>query len=280
MNDPHEWSSKAARPEMGDGLQYHIRCKRGDIARYVLLPGDPERVDRIASEWDEGHKVADFRGHRTYTGKIGETQVSCCSTVSGSPSAINAYEELAELGADTFIRVGSTGAIQERIKLGDLIISTGAMRHDGTSDHYIDSSYPALASYDVIAALIEACEALEVPYHLGVSCSTSSWYCGQGRPGFRGYRQSFFENKVADLNRAGILNFDMETAAILTLSNLYGLRAGAISVAIANRITDELRFVGMENCIRAANLAISILSAWDVKREAHNKRHWYPSLMR
>ena len=279
-SDPHMWSSRAARPEMEGGMQYHIRCKRGDIAKYVLLPGDPERVDVIAAEWTEHRKIADFRGHRTFTGRIGDTEISCCSTVSGSPSAINAFEELAELGADTFIRVGSTGAIQEHIKLGDLIISTGAMRHDGTSQYYIESSYPAFASYEVVAALVEACEALAVPYHVGVSCSTASWYCGQGRPGFGGYTQSFFDNKIADLNKARILNFDMESAAIFTLSNLYGFRDGSICVAIANRITDELRFVGMENCIKASNLATTILHSWDKAKLAKNKKHWYPSLIR
>lgn len=280
MMDPLNWNSRAARPEMDGGMQYHIRCKRGDIAKYVLLPGDPERVDVIAAEWSERRKIADFRGHRTFTGRIGNTELSCCSTVSGSPSAINAYEELAELGADTFIRVGSTGAIQEHIALGDLIISAGAMRHDGTSQYYVDPAYPAFASYDVVAALVQACEELQVPYHVGVSCSTASWYCGQGRPGFGGYTQSFFENKIADLNRARVLNFDMESAAIFTLSNLYGLRAGSICTAIANRITDEFRFVGMDNCTRAANLAVTILHSWDRAKAARQKRHFYPALLR
>lgn len=280
MMDPLNWHSRAARPEMDGGMQYHIRCKRGDIAKYVLLPGDPERVDVIAAEWTERRKIADFRGHRTFTGRIGDTELSCCSTVSGSPSAINAYEELAELGADTFIRVGSTGAIQEHIALGDLIISAGAMRHDGTSQYYVDPAYPAFASYDVVAALVQACEELQVPYHVGVSCSTASWYCGQGRPGFGGYTQSFFANKIADLNRARVLNFDMESAAIFTLSNLYGLRAGSICTAIANRITDEFRFVGMDNCTKAANLAVTILHSWDRAKAAQQKRHFYPALLR
>jgi uridine phosphorylase len=280
MKDPLDWHSRAARPEMEHGMQYHIRCKRGDVAKYVLLPGDPERVDAIASQWSEHRKIADFRGHRTFTGRIGETEISCCSTVSGSPSAINAFEELAELGADTFLRVGSTGAIQEHIALGDLIISAGAMRHDGTSQFYVDQAYPAFASYDVVAALVEACEEINAPYHVGVSCTTASWYCGQGRPGFGGYTQSFVENKIPDLQRARVLNFDMESAAIFTLANLYGLRAGTICTAIANRVTDEFRFVGMDNCTKAANLAVTILHSWDQAREARKKRHFYPGLLR
>lgn len=274
-----EWKSRAARPSMEGGLQYHIRCKEGDIAKYVLLPGDPERVDVIASEWSEGRLIADFRGHRTFTGKIGDTEISCCSTVSGSPSAINAFEELAELGADTFIRVGSCGAIQKEIALGDLIISAGSMRHDGTSQFYVDQSYPACANYEVVTALVQACETLGVRYHVGISCTTASWYCGQGRPGLGGYMQTFFEHKIEDLQRAGILNFDMEAAAIFTLSGLYGLRAGSICTAVANRVTDELQFVGMDKCIKAANLATTILHGWDKAKAAKNKRYWHPSLM-
>ena len=274
-----KWSSAAARPEMAGGMQYHIRCKEGDIAKYVLLPGDPERVDVIASEWTTSRPIADFRGHRTFSGTIGPAEVSCCSTVSGSPSAINAMEELANLGADTFIRVGSTGAIQEFIELGDLIIATGAMRHDGTSQFYIDQSYPAAAHYEVVTALVEAAERLGVRYHLGVGCSTASWYCGQGRPGFKGYEQSFFANKVTDLNRAGILNFDMEAAAIFTLAGIYGFRAGSVCTAVANRITDKLQFVGMEKCIKVANLAVSILYEWDQAKKRHSKKNWFPSLM-
>jgi uridine phosphorylase len=275
-----EWRSSAARPAMEGGMQYHIRCKQGDIERYVLLPGDPERVNLIAAEWTEHRPVADFRGHRTFTGRIGDTGISCCSTVSGSPSAINAFEELAELGADTFIRVGSTGAIQPQIELGDLIISTGAMRHDGTSQFYIEQSYPAVGSYEVVTALVEACERLGVRYHVGISCTTASWYCGQGRPGLGGYTQSFFENKIQDLRKARVLNFDMETAAIYTLAGIYGLRAGAVCTAVANRVTDKLQWVGMDHCIKVANLAATILHGWDRAKAAQRKHHWYPSLGR
>jgi uridine phosphorylase len=275
MND---WNSRAARPEMEGGMQYHIRCKRGDIAKYVLLPGDPERVNVIAGEWTESRKIADFRGHRTFTGKIGDTEISCCSTVSGSPSTLNAFEELAELGADTFIRVGSTGAIQKHIALGDLIISVGSMRHDGTSQFYIDQSYPACASYEVIAALVESCERLGYRYHVGISCSTASWYCGQGRPGFGGYTQTFFEHKIEDLSKARILNFDMESAAIFTVANLYGMRAGAICTVVANRVTDQLQFVGMDRCIKASNLAATILHRWDKAKQSKQKQYWFPSL--
>jgi uridine phosphorylase len=273
-----KWQSAATRPEMDEGLQYHIRCRRGDVERYVLLPGDPERVDLIAAEWTEARPVANYREHRTFTGRLDGVGVTCCSTGAGGGSTSSAFEELAVLGADTFIRVGTTGALQAEIECGDLIISTGAMRQDGTSQLYVDPAYPAAAHYAVTAALVEAAERLGVRYHVGVACSTGSWYCGQGRPGFRGYEQSFFRDKVDDLRRAGVLNFEMETATIFTLASLYGLRAGAVCTAVANRITDRFVYGGIEHAVRTANLAIQVLAGWDRRQAEAGKRHWYPSL--
>ena len=174
--------------------------------------------------------------------------------------------------------MGTTGALQAEIECGDLIISTAAMRQDGTSQLYVDPSYPAAAHYAVTAALVEAAERLGLRYHVGVACSTGSWYCGQGRPGFRGYEQSFFRDKVDDLRRAGVLNFEMETATIFTLASLYGLRAGAVCTAIANRITDRFVYGGVEHAIRTANLAVEILAGWDQRQAQAGKRHWHPAL--
>ena len=128
------------------------------------------------------------------------------------------------------------------------------------------------------AALVEAAERLSLRYHLGVSCSTASFYCGQGRPGFNGYEQAFFRDKVDDLRRAGVLNFEMEAATIFTMAGLYGLRAGAVCTAIANRITDRFVYGGIEHAVRAANLAVRILAEWDGRQARAGKRHWYPSL--
>jgi uridine phosphorylase len=273
-----EWKSNATKPVMEEGLQYHIRCKEGDVAKYVLLPGDPERVNLIAEEWTESRLIANYREHRTFTGKIGDVEVTACSTGAGGGSTSSAFEELAALGGDTFIRVGTTGAIQEQIKCGDLVISSGAIRHDGTSQFYVDPAYPAAAHYEVTAALVEAAERLEFPYHVGVSCSTASWYCGQGRPGFRGYQQSFFEHKVADLNRAGVLNFEMEAATIFTLAGIYGLRAGSVCTVVANRMTDEFTYGGIEKSVKVANLAVEILAEWDRVKQERGRRYWFPSL--
>jgi uridine phosphorylase len=275
---PSDWTSAATRPEMGEGLQYHIRCKRGDVERYVLLPGDPERVDLIAGEWDEARRIANYREHRTFSGRVGSVPLTCCSTGAGGGSTASAMEELAVLGGDTFIRVGTTAALQADIECGDIVISSAAMRHDGTSHAYVDPAYPAAAHYAVTAALVEAAERLSLRYHVGVSCSTASFYCGQGRPGFNGYEQSFFRDKVDDLRRAGVLNFEMEAATIFTLAGLSRLRAGAVCTVIANRITDRFVYGGIEHAARTANLAVQILAGWDERGTQRGKPHWYPSL--
>ena len=192
-------------------------------------------------------------------------------------STASALEELAVLGGDTYIRVGTTAALQPEIECGDIVISSGAMRHDGTSQYYVDPAYPAVAHYAVTAALVEAAERLGLRYHVGVSCSTASFYCGQGRPGFNGYEQAFFRDKVDDLRRAGVLNFEMEAATIFTMAGLYN-SAQAPSAVVANHITDRFVYGGIEHSVKAANMAVRILAEWDTRLARAGKRHWFPSL--
>ncbi|MEM1775281.1 MAG: nucleoside phosphorylase, partial [Desulfurococcaceae archaeon] len=177
----------ASVPETDSGLQYHLMVKPGDVSKYVLLPGDPERVPIIAKYWDEYWHVATHREFVTYSGYYKGVFISATSTGIGAPSTAIAVEELARVGAEVFIRVGTTGALKKEIKVGDLIISTGAVRLEGTSKHYVIPEYPAVASYDVVLALIEAAETLGVRYHVGLTASSDSFYVGQERPGFKGY---------------------------------------------------------------------------------------------
>ena len=239
------WTSGASRPEQ-DGLQYHIRCRPGDVARYVLLPGDPARVSLIAAGWAEGREIAVEREHVTFTGTLRDGgPISACSTGAGGPSTASALEELIAIGADTFVRVGTCGAIQRHIECGDVIIHTGAVRLDGTSPQYVRMEYPAVAHHLVVLALVQAAERLGVRYHLGVSASTAAFYTGQGRPGWHGYAQSFVEELLPDLQRAGVLNFEMEVATIFTMLGLYGLRGGSVCAVAANRVTDTMAKVGV-----------------------------------
>lgn len=276
----HAWTSAATRPEVG-GVQYHIRCKPGDVARYVLLPGDPARVAMIVARWAEGREIANEREHVTATGVLRDGgQVSACSTGAGGGSTSSALEELVAIGADTFIRVGTCGAIQRDIACGDVVIHTGAVRLDGTSPQYVRPEYPAAAHYQVVLALIQAAERLGVRYHLGVSASTASFYTGQGRPGWNGYTQSWSETLVSDLQRAGVLNFEMEAATIFTMLGLYGLRGGSVCAVVANRVTDTMVKEGVETAIDVANEAVRILQTWDAQTAAAGRTAWFPELDR
>jgi len=269
----------AARPETAGRLQHHLRLKPKDVSSYVLLPGDPDRVAKITKYWDEGKEVARNREFVTHTGFYKGVRVSVCSTGIGAPAAAIAVEELANIGVDSFIRVGSTGSIREECKCGDLIISTGAVRLEGTSKQYVRIEYPALASYEAVAALVEAAEALGYRYHVGITASTDAFYCGQGRPGFKGYWQSWINDLIPDLSAANVYNFEMEAAAVFTLTNLFGLRAGAVCAVFANRITDDFDVAGEEEAGKTASEAVKILHEWDEAREKNDKKYWFPALV-
>ncbi len=263
------------------GKQYHIECKAGDTARYVILPGDPGRVSKIASVWDESHEVAHHREYHTMTGKIGETAISCTSTGIGAPSLLIGVDELARIGSDTFIRLGTCGGLQKGMNLGDVVISTGAVRFDGASKDLVSPEYPAVAHYEVVMALIQAAEDVGVPYHAGITASTDSFYTGQGRPALNNYMPSFKENILRDMQHAGVKNFEMEVAPLLTFGSVFGKRAGALCFVVANRVTDEFE-IRDEWAIRTAKVAtraIAILADWDRKKEKSGKPFLYPGLL-
>lgn len=271
--------AKAEHPVI-ESRQYHISCGPGDLSRYVLMPGDPERVIKIASQWDSYEEVAHHREYRSVIGAYRGVEISACSTGIGSPSTAIAIEELLEIGCDTFIRVGSTGALSGDIDCGDMIINTGSLRMEGTSSQYVRREYPALANYEVLLALIQACESLDVRYHVGVGASTDSFYLGQARPGFKGYWSSIADDMISDLNQAKVLNFEMECSCLFTLSQIYGARAGSICTVFANRERDEFEMVGEEDCSKCASEAVKILSEWDKAKIREGKQFLTPSLIR
>ncbi len=268
----------ANRPKSKEGIQYHIQAKKGDLPRYVLMPGDPDRVVKIGETWDSYEKLARHREYQSIRGKYSSEPIGALSTGIGAPSAAIAVEELAEIGVDTMIRVGSTGTIAPGVECGDLIINTGAVRFDGTTSYYVTEEYPAVAHHEMVTALIEACEHLGYRYHVGIAASTSSFYTGQGRPGFGGYTQSWVKDLIPDLQKAKVLNIEMETASIFTLASLFEMRAGSVCTVFANRITDTFQVTGENRAIHAANEAVRILSSWDRIKEENGKRYMYPSL--
>jgi uridine phosphorylase len=261
-----------------DEVQYHLAVGPDDIADAVLLPGNPERVDTITALWDEYEERAHHREYRTATGIYEDTPISVTSTGIGSPSAAIAVEELARAGAGTFIRVGSCGAIQPGMDVGDLVITSGAVRQEGTSDEYVREDYPAVADREVVAALIAAAERLDHDYHVGITMSADSFYTGQGRPGFEGFAAAGSESLVETLREANVKNIEMEAAALLTLGTLYGLRAGAVCSVYANRVTGEFRTDGDPLAAETASLAVTLLARMDEAKRNAGVDHWHPGL--
>jgi len=269
----------AAHPQTRAGGQYHIGCKKGDVGRYVFLPGDPDRVPRIAEFWDSAQEVSSHREYRIWTGRLDGIMVSACSTGIGGPATAIAFEELAAIGGDTFVRVGTCGALQKEIQCGDLVISTAAVRLDGTSTQYVQPEYPAVANYEIVLSLIEATEKLGYRYHVGCTASSDSFYVGQGRPGFKGYLPLGADKTVETMSRVNVLNFEMEAATIFTLAGIYGLRAGAVCTVYANRITNRFETKGEEEVCKVAVEAVRTLAQWDRERMKKRKHYWYPSLV-
>lgn len=261
-----------------DAGQYHLEVEPGDVAPTVLLPGDPERVDTITAGFDDASEQAHHREYRSSTGSYEGVPVSVTSTGIGSPSAAIAVEELARVGAETLIRVGSCGAIHPDIAIGDLVISTAAVRQEGTSDEYVRSDYPAAANHEVVSALIAAAEELGHPYHVGVTASTDSFYAGQGRPGYNGFEPAGSEDRLNELQSVGVLNYEMEASAILTLASIYGLRAGAVCTVYANRVTDEFTVVDDKQAAETASFAAVILADMDAQATRADANHWHPRL--
>ncbi|APE95267.1 nucleoside phosphorylase [Halodesulfurarchaeum formicicum] len=261
-----------------DETQYHLGVKPADLAEAVLLPGNPDRIETITGFWDRAEERARHREYRTVTGEYDGTPISVTSTGIGSPSAAIAVEELARAGADTLIRVGSTGAIQPDMEIGDLVITTGGVRQEGTSSEYVREDYPAVADREVTSALVAAAERLGYDYHLGLTMSADGFYAGQGRPGFEGFRAAGSEDLVEELREANVKNIEMEASAILTLSNLYDLRAGAICSVYANRTTGEFRTEGDNKAAEVASLAVHLLAEMDRVKEAAGVEHWHPGL--
>ncbi len=253
----------ARAPRVG-GRTYHLLLSPGDVPRYVLMPGDPGRVPTIAKFWDVGRELARNREYVTWVGKYKGVELAAVSTGIGSGSTAIAVEELLYAGADTFIRVGTTGALRRDVRLGDVIIGIAAVRWDGASRWYAFPEYPAVAHWTVVRALVEAAESLGVRHHVGIVASTDSFYVGQERPGFGGFLPQWVVGLVDSLRRLNVLSFEMESATIFTMASIYGARAGGVYAAIANRETDEFQpEVGVEDAIRVANEAVKILASYE-----------------
>ncbi|MFC3958130.1 nucleoside phosphorylase [Halovivax cerinus] len=269
------------RPDSEDPnaeTQYHLDVGPDGVAETVLLPGNPERIDRIVECWDGYDEIAHHREYRTATGRYDGAPLSVTSTGIGSPSAAIAVEELARLGCETFIRVGSCGAIEPGVSVGDLVITTGAVRQEGTSDEYVREDYPAVADYEVVSALVAAAEKLGYDYHTGLTASTDSFYAGQGRPGYDGFEAAGADDLLAELRNANVTNVEMEASAILTLATVYGLRGGAVCTVYADRDGGEFRVTGESRAAETASLAAHLLAKMDERKAEAGVDRWHAGL--
>ncbi|ELY50514.1 nucleoside phosphorylase [Natronococcus jeotgali] len=233
--------------------QPHLLVEEGDLTDVALIPGDPGRVDRIADHCDEAETVAENREYKIVNATYGDRELTICSTGIGCPSAAIAVEELANVGVETFIRVGTTGALQSDIEIGDMIVATGAAKNEGTSKRYEDAEYPAVPDYDVLSSLVESAEANGEDVHVGPIVSDDAYYAET-------------DDHVADWEDAGLLCVEMEAAAVFTLARRRGLGAGAICTVDGNLVEgtqkgtdtedDELPEKAKNNVGRAIDIAL------------------------
>ncbi len=213
--------------------QYHIACSPGDVGKYCILPGDPARVELIAAFLDNPVKVAQNREYTTYTGSLLGEKVSVTSTGIGGPSTAIAVEELVAIGADTFVRVGTAGGINPKVKSGSLVVASSAVRQEGTGLHYAPIEYPAAADFSVTRALVDSGNKLGFETHCGVVQCKDSFY-GQHSPSRMPVSAELLYKWEA-WKRLGVLCSEMEGATLFCVAAALGVRAGVVLNIIWNQ---------------------------------------------
>ncbi|OWY38632.1 uridine phosphorylase [Xenophilus sp. AP218F] len=239
---------------------FHLGLTRAMLegATVAIVPGDPARVSRIAEKLDNPRKLASLREFTTYIAYIDGKPVIITSTGIGGPSTSIAVEELAQLGIRTFLRIGTTGAIQPHINVGDVLVTTGAVRLDGASQHFAPLSFPAVADFDCTTALVGAAKQAGVPLHVGVTASSDTFYPGQERyDTYSGRVISQYKGSMAEWQAMGVMNYEMESATLLTMCASQGLRAGMVAGVIVNRTQQEIPDV--EAMKKAEHVAVDIV---------------------
>ena len=240
---------------MNEELQYHINCKCGDVGRYVLLPGDPARSEKIAAHFDNARHISTNREYVVYTGTLDGVPVSVCSTGIGGPSTAIAVEELVHCGADTFLRVGTCGGIATKVCGGDMVIATGAVRQDGTSLEYAPLRFPAVADFSVVTALVAAANLQNRPYHTGVVQSKDSFY-GQHSPDTMPVAGQLTAQWEA-WKRLGVLAREMEASTLFTVAAARNVRAGAVFHTVWNQ---ERKLAGLDDAGEAIHDTSAVIT--------------------
>jgi uridine phosphorylase len=241
---------------------FHLGLARSDLqeATIAILPGDPGRVARIAGRFDRPVPLSSNREFTSALGFAGEYPIVVCSTGIGGPSTSIAVEELAQLGVRTFLRVGTTGAIQDDIAVGDVIVATGAVRLDGASQHFAPLEYPAVAEYDCTNALVNAADELGITRHVGITASSDTFYPGQERyDTVSGYVNRRFAGSRAQWQALHVLNYEMEGATLFTMCAANGWRAGMVAGVLVNRTAQEIPDASVHDMVEEA--AVSVVTA-------------------
>ena len=238
------------------GKQPHLLVEEGDVNDIALVPGDPGRVERIATQCENVETVAENREYKLVNATYEGRELTICSTGIGCPSAAIAVEELARVGVETFIRVGTIGALQSDIEVGDMIVATGAAKEEGTSKRYESETYPAVPDYQTLTALVQSAEANDEEIHVGPIVSDDAFY-------------NESDEYVADWNEANLLAIEMEAATVFSLARRRGLAAGAICTVDGNLVAgtqkgadsdDELPEKAKNNVERAIGIALDAAS--------------------
>lgn len=250
--------------------QYHIQVAEGEVGKYVILPGDPKRCEKIAAYFDNPKLIADNREYITYTGTLDGVPVSVTSTGIGGPSASIAMEELVRAGADTFVRIGTCGGMQKNVKSGDVVIATGAIRMEGTSKEYAPIEFPAVADLDITNALVASARDKSIDFHTGVVQCKDAFY-GQHEPEVMPVSYELL-NKWEAWKRLGCLASEMESAALFIVASHLHVRVGSCFLVVANQEREKL---GLENPVvhdtdTAIQVAIGAIRKM-IKEDANGK---------
>ena len=262
--------------------QYHIDLGPGELAEYLLLPGDPDRTSRIARLLDDVELERRHREFASATGTYRGQRVSIVSTGIGTDNVeIVMAEILAITTRPTIIRVGSSGGLQPEMGLGDLVITSGAVRLETTTNWFVHDGYPAVADYEAVVALIEAAERLGHRYHVGLTATAPGFFGAQGRP--IPQLPIRYPDLAEDMARQRVLNFEMEASALLVLAGLARCRAGVVCAVYAQRttgsfVTGETKDAAEAACVETGLESLLILAEMDRRKQAAATDRWRPSL--
>lgn len=262
--------------------QYHIGLGRGELAEFILLPGDPDRTARIATRLDSIELEQRHREFATVTGMYRGLRISIVSTGIGTDNVeITVAEILAITDRPTFIRVGSCGGLQPDMELGDLVVTTGAVRLESTTSYFVHDGYPAVADYEAVVALLEASARLGHRTHVGLTATAPGFYGAQGRP--IPQLPIRYPDLAEDMARQRVLNFEMEASALLVLASLARCRAGVVCAVYAQRstgdfVTGAAKDAAEAACVETGLESLLILAQMDRQKQQASTDRWRPSL--